>query len=157
MTSGLNIKYNDGGRSKYFKAKNVSDCAIRAIAIGMDKDYKEVYNALKALNKGTSCRNGTPKSVDTKYLKQSGWQTIPNIMGVGTGILYHLNFWDLQELIKHYPKMIIQVSKHLTTIINGELHDTYDCSRGGTRGIYKIWVPKVTFIPELKEHRITLF
>lgn len=157
MMSGLTLKYNDGGRSLYFKAKNVGDCAIRALATGMQKDYKEVYNALTKLNKGQSCRNGTPKNVDSKYLKQNGWKTIPNIMAKGTGILYHLNYWDLKELIKHYPRMIIQVSKHLTTIIDGELNDTYDCSRGGTRGIYKIWVPEITFIPELREPRITLW
>ena len=65
--------YNDGGRSKYFKAKNVGDCAIRAIAIATDKDYKEVYNDLKKLNNDVSCRNGTPKKVDKKYLTQLGW------------------------------------------------------------------------------------
>lgn len=157
MTSGLTLRINDGGRSNYFRATSVGDCAIRAVAIGMQKDYKEVYDAFTKLNKGQSCRNGTPKNVDSKYLKQNGWKPIPNIMAKGTGILYHLNYWDLQDLIKHYPRMIIQVSKHLTTIVNGELNDTYDCTRQGTRGIYKIWVPEVTYVPELKEHMITIW
>lgn len=137
----MEFKYNDGGRSLYFKAGNVGDCAVRALAIASGRDYKEVYNELKKLNKGVSCRNGTPKSVDSKWLKQNGFVALNGIMGVGTGIQYHLCDEDLTDLIKKYPVMVIQVSKHLTTIINGVLNDTFDCSRDGTRGIYKIWVP----------------
>ena len=36
--------YNDGGRSKYYKATNVRDCVCRAIAIANNEDYKMVYN-----------------------------------------------------------------------------------------------------------------
>ena len=32
--------YDDGGRSKYFKAKGVSDCVTRAICNATGKDYK---------------------------------------------------------------------------------------------------------------------
>lgn len=136
----MEFKYNDGGRSLYFKASNVSDCAVRALAIASGRDYKEVYNELKKLNNGVSCRNGTPTSVSSKWLKQNDFITLSGIMEVGTGIKYHLCDEDLVDLIKKYPVMVVQVSKHLTTIINGVLNDTYDCSRDGTRGIYKIWV-----------------
>ncbi len=136
----MRFKYNDGGRSKYFKAKNVGDCAIRAIAIALEKDYKEVYNDLKKLNGGQSCRNGTPKKVDSKYLQLNGWSKIPGIMGKGTGIQYHLEEYELQYFIKKYPRMIIQVSHHLVACINGVLNDTHDCSREGERGVYAIWV-----------------
>lgn len=66
--------YDGGGRSKYFKATDVSNCAVRAIAIGTGKDYKEVYDALKQINNGKSCRNGKPKNVDKKIMKQSADQ-----------------------------------------------------------------------------------
>ena len=59
----MKFKYSDGGRSKYYKATNVGDCCVRAICNATGKDYKEVYNELKKLNKGVSCRNGTPKKV----------------------------------------------------------------------------------------------
>lgn len=136
------FKYNDGGRSNYFKGENVRDCAIRAIAIGTGKDYKEVYNDLKKLNKGQSCRNGTPRSVWKKYLEKLGWSPLKGIMGVGTGIQYHVCSDDLEYLNQEYPRMIIKVSKHLTVVKDDMLQDTYDCSRGGERGIYQIWVPK---------------
>ena len=42
----LGFNYNDGGRAKYFNVKGVSDCVCRAIAIGNDMDYKEVYDLI---------------------------------------------------------------------------------------------------------------
>lgn len=35
---------SNGGRSKFFKAKEVGDCAVRATAIASGRDYKEIYN-----------------------------------------------------------------------------------------------------------------
>lgn len=134
----LPFKYNDGGRSKYFKANNVRDCAIRAIAIATQQDYKEVYDNLKKLNKGESCRNGTPNKISKKYLKQLGWKWI----GINrkNGESCKLNKEDMEKFINNYDRIIIRVSKHLTTIIDGCLNDTFDCSRDGDRGVYGIWV-----------------
>lgn len=81
--------YDDGGRSKYFDAKDVGDCAIRSIAIATGKDYLEVYNDLKALNGGKSCRNGTPKKVDKQYLLNNGWVWHPT-MTIGSGCQVHM-------------------------------------------------------------------
>jgi hypothetical protein len=39
-------------------------------------------------------------------------------------------------------RIIVAVSKHLTAVINGEIHDTYDCSREGTRCVYGYYVKK---------------
>lgn len=127
--------YDDGGRSKYFKGKNaVGDCAIRAIAIATGYDYKKVYDDLKRLNGGKSCRNGTPKKVDKEYLIQLGWEWHPTML-VGQGCKVHLNEKELPQGI-----LIVSVSKHLTCVINGVIHDTYDCSRGGNRCVYGYWI-----------------
>ena len=126
--------YNDGGRNKYFKASGVKDCAVRAISIATNKDYKEVYDALKKINKGDSCRNGTPKKVSKKYLASIGWKWQPCI-GFGTGVLVHL---DSNEL-PNEGTFIAQVSKHLACVRDGALEDTYDCSRNDSRAVYGIW------------------
>ena len=133
--------YDDGGRANYFKADNVRDCAVRACAIALGKDYKEVYDEFTAMNKGKSCRNGTPRTLWQKYLKKNGWVKLNGIMGKGTGIQYHLNSMDFYFLEEEYPTMIVQVSKHLTCVKNGYLRDTYNCSRGGNRGVYAVYVP----------------
>lgn len=125
--------YDDGGRSKYFKAKNVGDCAIRAIAIATGKDYKEVYNGLKKLNNGVSCRNGTPKKIDKKYLTQLGWVWHPT-MHIGQGCKVHLDENELPSGI-----LIVSVSHHLTCVKDGVIYDTYDCSRDSNRCVYGYW------------------
>lgn len=134
----MEFVYNDGGRSKYFKAKNVGDCAIRAIAIATDKDYKEVYNELKKLNNGVSCRNGTPKKVDKKYLTQLGWVWHPTML-IGQGCKVHL---DANELPP--GTLIVNLSHHLTCVKDGIIYDTYNCSRGERRCVYGYWTKPTT-------------
>ena len=125
--------YDDGGRSKYFKASKVRDCAVRAISIATGKDYKEVYDALKELNGGKSCRNGTPKKVDKTYLKNIGWKWHAT-MKIGEGCITHL---CKEELPK--GTLIVQVSHHLTCVKDGVIYDTFDCSRGEKRCVYGYW------------------
>ena len=125
--------YDDGGRSKYFQASNVGDCAVRAIAIATGKDYLDVYNDLKKLNNGKSCRNGTPKKVDKLYLKKLGWEWTPT-MKIGSGCQTHLDDNELPM-----GTLIVQVSKHLVCVKDGVIYDTHDCSRGGTRCVYGYW------------------
>ena len=125
--------YDDGGRSKYFQANDVGDCAVRAIAIATGKDYLEVYNGLKELNNGKSCRNGTPKKVDKEYLRRLGWRWTPT-MKIGSGCNVHL---DENEL--PMGTLVVQVSKHLVCVKDGVIYDTYDCSRGGSRCVYGYW------------------
>lgn len=129
----MKFVYDDGGRSKYFKASNVSDCAIRAISIATQKDYKEVYNALKKLNGGKSCRNGTPKKVGKKYLISIGWKWHP-CMTIGSGCQVHLAKEELPN-----GRIVAEVSQHLVAIVDGVIHDTYDCSREGSRCVYGYW------------------
>lgn len=129
----MKFVYNDGGRSKYFKATDVGDCAIRSIAIATNKDYKEVYEDLKKLNGNKSCRNGTPKKVDKKYLTQLGWKWTPT-MFIGQGCKTHLKEDELPS-----GTLIVSVSGHLTCVIDGVINDTYDCSREGTRCVYGYW------------------
>lgn len=129
----LKWKYDDGGRSKYFKASRVRDCAVRAIAIATGKDYKEVYDALKKLNGGKSCRNGTPKKVIKAYLKVIGWKWHAT-MKIGQGCKTHLCKKELPE-----ETLIVQVSSHLVCIKDGVIHDTHDCSRDGNRCVYGYW------------------
>lgn len=131
----MKFEFNDGGRSKYFKASNVGDCCVRAICNATNKDYKEVYDALKKLNEGVSCRNGTPKDVWKTYIeKELGWKKI-SCSGIGVKKKVHLNENELPKKGTY----LVQVSKHLTCVKDGVLIDTYDCSRNGTRMVYCYW------------------
>ena len=147
------FKYNDGSRDNYFKGKDAGDCVIRAIAIATDKDYLEVYKDIKEQNKlyaenhrdyvakeikrnGPSPRNGVWKEVYKPYIKSLGWWNCPT-MGIGTGCKVHVNPEELPK-----GRLILNISRHLTAMIDGVVNDTYDCSRQGTRCVYSFFYHK---------------
>ena len=123
--------YDDGGRSKYYKAKGVGDCAVRAIAIATGLDYKQVYDDLTKLQ-GRTCRNGTSVKAVIKYMNMLNWYW----KGINkrNHETCHLQSEDLPN-----GTLIVQVSKHLTCVKDKVLHDIYDCSRNGNRGVYGYW------------------
>ena len=132
----MRFEYSDGGRSKYFKAKDVGDCATRAICNATGKDYKEVYDALSKAQ-GKSARNGTRKTASQKYLGSIGWKFYPT-MHIGSGCTVHPEDFSGKK-----GTFILQLSKHLTCVRNGVLVDTFDCSRnpytGKARCVYGYW------------------
>ena len=138
--------YSDGGRSRYFKAKQAGDCVTRAICNATGKDYKEVYDAINALSKHerkgsrkrriSNARNGVYKQTERKYLESIGWRFI-HTMSIGSGCRVHL---DPDELPG--GALIVQVSRHLTCVVDGILYDTYDCTRDGNRCVYGYYVPE---------------
>ena len=130
----MRFVYDDGGRSKYYKADRVGDCVVRAIANATGRDYKEVYNDLKVANGGKSCRNGTPKAVSRKYLADQGFKWVAT-MKPGSGCKVHLRESELPK-----GTLIVKVSKHLTCVKDGVIYDTYDCSRDGMRCVYGYWI-----------------
>lgn len=140
-------KHDDGGRAEAGYKGQTGDCVTRSIAIATGKPYKEVYEALFALRllhvstrrdkvarriekRGASPRNGVHKTTYRPYLESLGWKFVPT-MSFGSGTKVHLRPDELPK-----GRLIVRVSKHITTMIDGVIHDTYDCSRQGTRCVY---------------------
>ena len=138
----MEFNYNDGGRHKYFKG-TTGDCVCRAIAIANNMDYKEVYNLINEYAKKektgrrkrgiSNARTGVYKNTEKKILESLGWK-YKATMGIGTGCKVHLKEDELPN-----GTIIVQVSRHLTCIIDGVINDTYDCSRDGSRCVYGYW------------------
>lgn len=141
------VVINDGGRAAAGYKGSTGDCVVRAIAIACEKPYQEVYDRLSALRilhaatkrdrvarslkaKGASPRNGNPRKVYDKLLAEYGWK-FQATMSFGTGCKVHLRPDELPK-----GRIIVRVSKHLAAVVDGVLHDTFDCSRGGTRCVY---------------------
>lgn len=137
--------YDDGGRSRYFKAEHVGDCVCRAIAIATGRDYREVYDDINELarrertgkrKKGiSSARDGVYKGTIRKLMEDYGWEWVPT-MQVGQGCKVHLRADELPG-----GPLVVNVSKHTTAVIDGVLHDTYDCTRDGARCVYGYFRP----------------
>lgn len=147
MEQQLSFAYNDGGRAESGFRGDVGDCVVRAIAIATGLPYIKVYQDLKQRNKeyaetrrtrraktllrkGSSPRDGNFREIYEEYLKDLGWTFTPT-MGFGTGCTVHLRKDELPSGI-----LICRVSRHLVTVIEGEINDTYNPSRGGTRCVY---------------------
>lgn len=131
---------NDGGRLAAGYSGSTGDCVTRAIAIVTGKSYVDVYTTVNLLGKQekvakgrSSARSGVYRQTYDKLLKQLGGKWHP-CMGIGTGCKVHLNASELPK-----GRIIVKVSKHLVAMIDGVIHDTHDCSRGGTRCVYGYW------------------
>lgn len=138
----MKFNYNDGGREEAgFKGKT-GDCVCRAIAIAAELPYIEVYNLINEFaksertgkrKKGVSkARNGVYIQTARKVLKHLGWKFVPTI---GTGCTVHLRDGELPM-----GRIICNVSRHFTAVIDGVINDTYDCSRDGNRCVYGYFV-----------------
>lgn len=132
----MKFTYNDGGRSNYFKANNVGDCVTRAISIATGKDYKEVYDALNQMakresvkrhrgHKRSQSRNGVFKETWKRYLAQLGWVHV-STCAIGSRE-DKVKFVD--GALPEKGTYIVQLSRHLTCLIDGVINDTYDCSK----------------------------
>jgi hypothetical protein len=129
----MNFQYNDGGRKRAGYKGNAEDCVCRAITIATGKPYREVYDALNELAKSerkgkrkkgkSSARNGVYKPTSKKYLASIGWKWTPT-MFIGSGCRVHLVDGELPM-----GRLVVSVTKHLTAVIDGVIHDTYDPQR----------------------------
>jgi hypothetical protein len=127
----IKFKYNDGGRSDAGYKGTTGDCVVRSIAIATGLPYDKVYKDLRALmGKGDSPRKGIHKKTFRPYLESLGWTWVPK-MTIGSGCNTHLNADKLPK-----GTVICSVSKHMCTVIDGVLHDTFNGSRNGKRCVY---------------------
>ena len=139
MTSHKNkaYVYDDGGRKAAGFKGHTGDCACRAIAIATGLPYRTVYDDLfvvcqnRRFKRGRSHpRTGVHKKVIREFMAKLGWRWTP-IMGIGTGCKVHLRPDELPP-----GRLVLSLSKHYAAVIDGVLHDTYDCARDGTRCVY---------------------
>jgi len=141
--------YTDGGRSEAGYKGIAGDCVVRSIAIVTGKPYQEVYDSINGLGRTervskrrrskSSARNGVYKATYDKYIKSLGYTWIPT-MFIGSGCKVHLRTDELPS-----GRLIVSVSKHMTAVIDGVIHDTHDCSRESKRCVYGYYVNNVVY------------
>lgn len=143
----MRVIIDDGGRKAAgFKGTAPGDCVARAIAIVTGKPYREVYDRLafgtgtQRATKRTGKRGFTAgEGINVRrkwfrdYMAELGLVWTPT-MGIGTGCTVHLRADELPP-----GRLIVSVSKHMTAVIDGVIHDTYNPDRDGTRCVYGYW------------------
>lgn len=147
------FQWNDGGREQAGFKGVAGDCVVRSIAIAANLPYIQVYEDLRLANeryalsrndrlakrlncKGSSPRNGNHRNVFHDYIVAKGFEWVPT-MKVGAGCQVHLRPEELPS-----GTLIVKVSKHLSAIIDGVIHDTHDPSLGGNRCVYGYYIKK---------------
>jgi hypothetical protein len=128
----MDFVFDDGGRETAGYKGKAGDCVTRAIAIATGKPYHEVYYMLnvtskservtKRRSKRSSARTGVWKDTSRKYLESLGWKWHPTML-IGQGCKVHLVANELPS-----GRVIVKISKHMVTVIDGVIHDTYNSS-----------------------------
>lgn len=141
--------YNDGGRKMAGYTGTTGDCVTRAVAIVTQLPYKEVYDRLAMGNatqrKGKHERRSTGVKTAREgiyvtrkwfkdYMFELGLIWKPT-MFIGSGCKVHLKANELPM-----GRLIINVSRHMTTMIDGVINDIYNPDRNGTRCVYGYFI-----------------
>jgi hypothetical protein len=148
MSSGY--IFDDGGREAAGFKGTAGDCVCRSIAVATGIPYREIYDALNELAKSerigkrkksvSSARTGVYPVTYRKYLASLGWKWVPT-MQIGQGCTVHLSAAELPA-----GRIIVKLSRHLTAMIDGVIHDNHDPRRyaEGVTVEYKNGVKSVT-------------
>jgi hypothetical protein len=139
---------DDGGRSKTKFYGDAGDCVTRAICIAFEKDYMEVYDHLAKMNKAQftkgkwkkkcshsrhnqkSARNGifTSETWFKRYMEGLGAEWVQTRRQREAQTIFlrgdHLPKGRIIAHIKYGKK-----GSHYTTMIDGVLYDTWDCTK----------------------------
>jgi hypothetical protein len=129
----IGFKYDDGGRANAGYKGKTGDCVTRAIAIASGKGYKEVYDLINNVASKPVARSGVPKKVVAQVMKDLGFKWTAT-MKIGSGCKVHLKADELPT-----GRVVCRTSRHLVAVIDGVVHDTYDCTRDGSRCVYGYW------------------
>jgi hypothetical protein len=143
QTAAMPFARDDGGRAAAGYRGTADDCVCRAAAIVTGRPYQEIYDLINELGRAerpgkrqrsrSSARTGVYKDTTRKLMAELGLEWTPT-MGIGTGCRVHLTPGELPS-----GRLITSVTKHITAVIDGVVHDLYDPSRDGTRCVYGYW------------------
>ena len=114
------IKYNNNPKNKI-----TNDCVIRAIALGTNRNWKDIYMELTELgiDKGLMIND---KKNWKMYLRRLGYEQQK------TPKKENNKRYTIQEFCKELAEeqkiYIISIRKHLTVVKDKNLYDTWNCS-----------------------------
>jgi hypothetical protein len=136
-------EYDDGGRAAAGFRGETGDRVARPLAIAAPMPYRDAYTLINDLaaserpphrqRRRSSARTGVFKGTTRRVMEHLGWAWHPT-MHIGSGCQVHLRASELPS-----GRLVVALSRHLTAVIDGVIHDTDDPSRGGGRCVYRFW------------------
>ncbi len=139
----MHFIYDDGGREKAGYKGKTNDCATRAFAIATGKPYQEIYDLIKA--NGGNPRTGVKLPVLKKVAQ------ILHGRWIATASIGKPSTVKLVEGQLPAGRVVVNLRKHLSAVIDGTLRDTIDCQNTawvdetgvlhtGKRTVYGYWI-----------------
>lgn len=140
------FRYDDGGRAAAGFKGSTGDCCCRAVAIASGLPYQVVYDLINEIAKRertgkrkrgmSSAREGVyvqtfhkvMQAIEQRHGIKSEW--VPT-MTIGSGCKVHCRADELPS-----GRLILNLSRHFSCMIDGMIRDTHDPSRDGTRCVY---------------------
>lgn len=110
------------------KNKHTADCVVRSISTALNKKWEDVFEDLIVLGRELSVMPNN-KEAYGKYLEE--YETI-NVFKQTLGGRKRLKVNQVPEVGTY----IVRVAKHLVTVVDGVIYDTWNC---GEKCAYKIW------------------
>jgi len=141
--SGLPWVYDDGGRTAAGYRGHTGDCTCRSISIATGMSYVDTYNTIieyakrerpTGRKKRSHPRTGVHIPTIRRLMTDLGWTWHP-IMQIGSGTTVHMRADELPN----DGTYLLSLSRHISVLIDGVVHDTYDPSRNGSRTVYGYW------------------
>ena len=131
-----NVTYNDGGRAAFDVIRDapigyVGDCAIRATATALNRDYGAVWQTMNAANVrkwGKSVDTGTYQDVSDAYMRDAGW--------VKLTLINHEDAACIALKLKG-ERAILGQAAHQIAVVDGKCHDTWNSIV--TRDVVRDW------------------
>ena len=138
---GGTVAYDDGGRAAWehrHREGPLGDCVPRAIAIALDTDYGEVWQALETAQRQIyrlrehSVDDGTFPEVSDAYLQAAGWKRLE--IKVSTPIASA----TLCQLLPS-ERVVVEVHRHFFASVGGQARDVWDAT---WRRAVAVWIRK---------------
>lgn len=126
--------YDDGGQARERSGYVYYQAFCRAIAIATGDSYAEVAEVLSDRTRAYGS-HGFPvlMRVADDHLRRLGWRWTPTVAQNGRSIM------RLRTLLGSSGRFVAQLHSHVTTVIDGVIHDTTDPSDGGRRCVRGFW------------------
>ena len=146
MARASYFRFHDGGRAAAGYRGRTGDCVVRSIAIATGLPYQHIYDMVNRAS--TRERTGTRKRGISNARTGVYKSTIPprdegTRLDLDADDADRLRLRGSSSVRASFPsgRLVVSVSKHLTAMIDGIIHDTHDCSRRGRRCVYGYWQP----------------